>query len=191
MALRRTVGKTLLLQTFHNTGINRYPEIFDFIQRECPTPSRILSFGCASGEELLTLESRFPNADLFGVDLSADILAKAAQLVPSASLARNVSNFSGEFHVVFAMAVLCRWPEPHPDGRLPYEDFESTVRLLADRVAVGGHLVIANASYNAGGILEALHFVPIGRNLPAGFVTMRERDGSDSTEKHCVWVRKE
>lgn len=182
-------GCQLLLQTFHNTGVNRYPEIFDFVQSALPSPERVLSFGCSSGEELLTLKSRFPEAQLFGTELSTEMLQRAVSLVPSARIAHSLDEFSGQFDLIFAMSVLCRWPEPHPQGPLPYSDFEDAVHGLAGRVRAGGYLVIANASYNANPVLEELSFSPAHEDLPTGFVTMRERDGSVSVEKRCVWVK--
>lgn len=40
-------------------------------------PSRILEIGCGTGANLLRLSRRFPNAAITGLDLSADMLARA------------------------------------------------------------------------------------------------------------------
>jgi len=40
-------------------------------------PRRILEIGCGTGKNLAELERRFPAAEIVGVDLSADMLAKA------------------------------------------------------------------------------------------------------------------
>ena len=41
------------------------------------TPSRILEVGCGTGKNLVQLERRFPQAQLWGLDLSGDMLAVA------------------------------------------------------------------------------------------------------------------
>ena len=42
-----------------------------------PTPSRILEIGCGTGKNLLELARAFPEARITGLDLSADMLARA------------------------------------------------------------------------------------------------------------------
>ena len=43
------------------------------------TPKRILEIGCGTGSNLALLAHCFPNAELVGMDLSSDMLAKARQ----------------------------------------------------------------------------------------------------------------
>ena len=47
------------------------------IARLSPPPRRILEIGCGTGSNLLHLRRQFPNAAITGLDLSADMLARA------------------------------------------------------------------------------------------------------------------
>jgi S-adenosylmethionine-diacylgycerolhomoserine-N-methlytransferase len=47
------------------------------IARLSPPPRRILEIGCGTGSNLLHLRRQFPNATITGLDLSADMLARA------------------------------------------------------------------------------------------------------------------
>ncbi|MBY0504087.1 MAG: class I SAM-dependent methyltransferase [Bryobacteraceae bacterium] len=49
-------------------------------------PRRILEIGCGTGTNLLALTRLFPQAEIVGIDLSEDMLAKARRKVPSATL---------------------------------------------------------------------------------------------------------
>jgi len=49
-------------------------------------PARILDFGCGAGRSLPYLEQYFPDAELFGYDLSSDSLDIAAKRTPRARL---------------------------------------------------------------------------------------------------------
>lgn len=48
--------------------------------KENPT---IIEIGCGTGNNLLPLANRYPNAEIYGIDLSSDMLIKAAQKVHS------------------------------------------------------------------------------------------------------------
>ena len=51
------------------------------------TPSRILEVGCGTGKNLVQLGRRFPQAQLWGLDLSGDMLAVAKRKLQNLSLA--------------------------------------------------------------------------------------------------------
>ncbi len=53
---------------------------------ETPSPARILDFGCGAGRSLPYLDKYFPNAEIFGYDLSGDSLNAAALRTPRARL---------------------------------------------------------------------------------------------------------
>ena len=52
------------------TALNRYPEIFAAAAAAAPDARRILSFGCATGEECVTLADYFPAAEIVGAGKS-------------------------------------------------------------------------------------------------------------------------
>jgi hypothetical protein len=53
-----------MFQAASVTRANRYPEIFAFVRSQLGEDfnGRILSFGCSTGEELMTLRAYFPHA---------------------------------------------------------------------------------------------------------------------------------
>ena len=52
-------------------------------------PNRILDFGCGAGRSLPYLAKRFPDAKLFGYDVSPFSLEQAAKSVPGVNLFSN------------------------------------------------------------------------------------------------------
>jgi chemotaxis methyl-accepting protein methylase len=54
--------------------MNRYPEIFTEVKTKYPTPRRILSFGCSTGEECITLHTYFPRSRVIGFDIDNKII---------------------------------------------------------------------------------------------------------------------
>ena len=68
--LKRRQGQGVF-QHWPHTEVDRYPQLFDALAErlsgiEAP---RILSFGCSTGEEVLTLKAHFPGAEVFGCDI--------------------------------------------------------------------------------------------------------------------------
>ncbi len=60
--------------------------IDEIVAQASPAPRRILEIGCGTGRNLRALAERFPEAELHGVDLSADMLDQAGKrLVPYGS----------------------------------------------------------------------------------------------------------
>src|SRR5690348_1435173 len=59
-------------QPFNDTQPDRYPVIFKFVQARlgAETPAAILSFGCATGEEVFSLRRYFPRATIKGIDIN-------------------------------------------------------------------------------------------------------------------------
>jgi SAM-dependent methyltransferase len=119
---------------------------------------RILSFGCSTGKEPLTLaKNYFPKGRIVGVDVSAPALAQARELTakePRISIQNSTPEIltrEGPFDVIFAMSVLCSWPqEPkHEDisGLYPFSRFCENVDTLDSVLKPGGLLVIFNANY--------------------------------------------
>ncbi len=57
----------------------------------------------------------------------------------------------GPFDFIFAMSVLCRWPESEDvediSDLMPFVQFERYVRNLDTHLAVGGRLVLYNTSF--------------------------------------------
>lgn len=177
-------------QTSPDTSEERYPELFDLVAGLMPAASRILSFGCSTGEELSALRRRFPDAELVGAEINLRSRRIAARRVRDDGRAKVVrpGQIEGEFEVILTLAVLQR--EPHKIAEMdvdnltrfyPFARFDETVLNLARRLRRDGLICVANAQYRiedsvAANLLSAvpnapkmdgLIFGPDGRRISA------------------------
>lgn len=160
-AVAKIVRPTNLFQPYTTTGPDRYPMEFGILRAQLggASPS-ILSFGCSSGDELLTLRHYFPTARIHGIDANALAVRTArrriataggsAQItVERASDARAVEPAS--YDVVLALAVFRHGALSESPARcdhlIRFADFERTLAPLADAVRVGGYLVLRHANF--------------------------------------------
>ena len=167
----------------NRTALNRYPEIFAAAAAAAPDARRILSFGCSSGEECVTLADYFPNAEIVGAEINPVILLKAmkrrSKRIRFVYASDRILRRLGGFDAVFCMAVL------RSAGHYPFEIYEERALFLETLVRPGGLLVIHNSPYRFGDTARKWSYetVPvdaprdIGSFLPDG-VTEAEPDGS-------------
>jgi SAM-dependent methyltransferase len=149
-------------QSYTTTGFNRYPEIFQSVatsyHEETGKPPRILSFGCSTGEEVLSLALRyFPKASIIGVDANEKAIKEAKKLHVNAEKIKffvncdDIVSRMGPYDIIFAMSVLCRWPEAkdlHDIGGLyRFEEFQKQIEAFDRSLQSGGLLVVANANF--------------------------------------------
>jgi len=143
-------------QPMSNTRLDRYPEIFATAAEALPDARRILSFGCSSGEECVTLAKYFPRAKIIGTDVNLISLAKAMRYlsrnVRFAYASEKTLRRLGEFDAVFCMAVLRNPRKKLAAGRYPFERFEERAHFLETLVGPGGILVIHNSNYRFGDV---------------------------------------
>lgn len=71
--------KLAVMQPWTTTAEDRYPALFDrlaelMVSVDAP---RVLSFGCAGGEEVRALRQRLPDAVLIGIDVNPRAIARA------------------------------------------------------------------------------------------------------------------
>ena len=106
-----------LHQASGDTAMDRFPEIFsacrDLLRGR--TELNILSFGCSTGEEVLTLRHYFPEASITGADINARSLALCRGLPVDERIHfihsdRNAIERIGPFDAIFCLAVLQRHP---------------------------------------------------------------------------------
>ncbi len=189
------------------TSNNRYPGIFRTVQNRVAgklgqglgeARLKILSFGCSNGSEVSTLRSYFPEAAIYACDINAGALHSAAELlfmdeaVVFLSSPESIAEH-GPFDVVFALSVLCRFPESmnpavtNLQHLYRFKDFESTVELLADNLKQHGRLCLYNTSYNFLQTSVASRFSVVRSSLVAsnGFV-----DRFDSSGHRVTWCEK-
>jgi SAM-dependent methyltransferase len=133
------------------TALNRYPEIFAAAAASTPRAKRVLSFGCSTGEECVTLADYFPTAQIVGTDINPVNLLRARKHQTHRirfvyARDRILSGFGG-FDVVFCMAVLRTSKKGRVYRYYPFDRFVERARFLESLVKPGGLLVIHNASY--------------------------------------------
>jgi SAM-dependent methyltransferase len=132
-------------QLSHATAMDRYPEEYAFakqlyegVRDKKTNHVKILSFGCSTGEEAITLAQRYftkfamgnsTRISIYGVDIDDKTLAQARQLV-AASGTKTASGIDflffnglktpidayGPYDVVFANSVLCVHPIANRDA---------------------------------------------------------------------------
>jgi SAM-dependent methyltransferase len=148
-------------QTTVLTWMDRYPKIFsacrDFFGGDAEI--RILSFGCSSGEEVLTLRRYFPRAFITGADINPRNLAlcrkhEVDDRIVFVSSDRGRIQPHGPFDLILCMAVLQRTPHAVEEQRLtslkaiyPFEKFDRQVSELDSHLKTGGLLVIHHTQY--------------------------------------------
>jgi SAM-dependent methyltransferase len=148
---------------------------------------RILSFGCSTGEEPITLsEKYFVNAEVLGVEISRKILRKgrrkskkmhsSAQLFHTNEIAKQ-----GEFDAVFAMSVFCMWPDTRDQRDISnifsFSKFELGLSKAISHLKIGGYFIIYNSNYLFEDSLFSEDFHAIDAKFPPEFVTKFSPDG--------------
>ena len=146
-------------QLNNSTSSDRYPEIFNSVKaqiNENHKELKILSFGCSTGEECFALRNYFKNAKIIGVDINTANLKKCTaknrdnNTVFFKSSLDNIIN-NGKYDVIFAMSVLCRWPETKDckniERKYPFSKFQEVVCMLNKSLKNRGLLVVFNSNY--------------------------------------------
>jgi SAM-dependent methyltransferase len=145
-----------LHQTTPWTTADRYPELMRLAANLSPNAGRILSFGCSTGEELVTLRRYFPLAEIVGAEINPRSRRIAANRTVGDERVTVLapSKLGGTFDIVFALAVLQR--EPHRIAEMdvaelsshyPFDRFDKAVGELVSRLEPGGFLCVINAHY--------------------------------------------
>jgi SAM-dependent methyltransferase len=167
-----------LFQPYTTTTPDRYPAEFEAVRQALSAPAaRILSFGCSSGEELLSLRRVFGDAAIHGIDinpLAVRTARRRVQGLPGITVAKG-ADAAGEpaasYDVVLALAVfrhgsLKDFP-PRCDHRIRFADFERTVATLSAAVRPGGVLVIRHANFRFTDCAVAAGYEPVLTGLPS------------------------
>jgi SAM-dependent methyltransferase len=161
-----------LFQPYATTSPDRYPEELAAVATALGTDEpAVLSFGCSSGEELLSVRARFPGARIRGIDVNPLAVRTARRKVrgdPGTSVVR-AGDASGEplaaYDVVLALAVFrhadLNAAPPRCDGVIRFADFERTVAGLARCVRPGGLLVLRHANFRFTDCDVAAGFEPV------------------------------
>lgn len=145
----------MIHQLSNVTAYNRYPIIFN----ECSKLSdeknlNILSFGCSTGEEILTLkEIYFPFSEIYGVEINEENI-KACYNKIEKKYIMNYDQFltdDKKFDFIFAMSCLCKWEDTyHTESSqkiYPFQNFEFITKVLDSKLKTNGFIVIYNSNY--------------------------------------------
>ena len=134
-------------QIAHSTKTNRYPQIFTELTEIVDGTPSILSFGCSTGKETNTLANTyFKESKITGYDISKKVIQKNIQNNNNSNITYR-HNFTDltSYDLIFAMSVLCRWPERV--GEYSFETFSKTLEEIDKLLNVNGYLCIYNSKY--------------------------------------------
>lgn len=163
-------------QTTSLTCMNRYPEIFkacrDYFNNK--KELTLLSYGCSTGEEVLTLRQYFPQANIIGADINKHSLARCKKLMVDDKVTFIYSKKSellkyGKYDAIFCMAVLQIKPHFVRSNGItnlkkiyPFEKFEQTVNELDRLINKDGLLVIHFTQYSVADTNIAFAYETVG-----------------------------
>lgn len=162
-------------QTTVLTGMDRYPAVFAICRDYfASTPDlRILSYGCATGEEVLTLRRYFPTALIVGAEINRHSLSVARsrpvddRIVFIESEAALIRPYA-PFDAIFCMAVLQRTPMHVAEAGIrdlkrlyPFEKFEAKVMELDAWLKKDGLLIAHNSQYSLADAAIGSKYTPL------------------------------
>ncbi len=160
-AVARILRPDNLFQPQGTTAYGRYAEELEAAKAALATSTPdILSFGCSSGEELLTLRAIFPTSRIRGLDINPVAVRAARRLVRRAGQDAAITvDRAGDaaaeptdaYDVVVALAVFRHPSLNHApercDGILDFASFERTVTGLSACVRAGGLFMVRHANF--------------------------------------------
>jgi chemotaxis methyl-accepting protein methylase len=187
---REAIGVDYVIQTENNTNYDRYPWAFkvvaqEVVKRRPAGNAKLLSFGCARGEEAFTLAEKYFTHEetILGVDISEEqlVLARSANRIPERvqfeKSSSEVLQAHAPFDAIFCMSVLCVWPKTmNMDDISSVFSFDRFSKLLEDIdqcLEVGGLLVIYNANYcfSETDVYNKYRVIPLEGCVQSGFVS--------------------
>lgn len=150
----QTVSTAQQLQTNNLTFLGRHWTEHCVLRRyfDSDRDLSILSFGCSTGEELLSMKALFPGARLFGCDVDWHNLLKARALLGNDALVFQSSDAAirahGPFDIILCNSVLlasATGPKAPPSGISPAL-WSDVLSLLDSALKPGGVLQIINSN---------------------------------------------
>lgn len=165
-----------LFQDYGTTSLDRYPALFSYVQGALAGTSapRLLSFGCSTGEEVISLRHYFPDAEITGLDIHPGHIALCRQWLgthPDAGLRFAVAgSTAGEgeagYDAIFCLAVLrrgdlARHRGARCDHLIRFRDVEAQLQDFARCLRPGGLLVLRHANFRLRDTQAARWFEPV------------------------------
>ncbi|MEH7180540.1 class I SAM-dependent methyltransferase [Neobacillus vireti] len=160
--LLRLLNSKNVHQTTSLTCINRYPTIFLACQEyfNGKEDLKILSYGCSTGEEVLTLRQFFPNAQIIGTDINKRSLELCKKLPVDDNITfiysspREIEKH-GPYDAIFCMPVLQRNPHEVAAKGISnlkkiysFEKFETQIMALDKLLNQKGLLIVHYTQYS-------------------------------------------
>lgn len=157
----KLTARDQLHQTTTLTWPDRYPGIFAACRAYLGDAAelRILSFGCSTGDEVLTLRRYFPSATITGAEINRRSLRACRRRVVDARIRfihsdRATIERYAPFDAIFCMAVLQRTPRAVEASGItnlsaiyPFERFERQLLDFDGWLEPNGLLVVHHAQY--------------------------------------------
>jgi len=148
-------------QVSGRTQMNRYPAIFEAARDYFGASAsiRILSFGCSTGEEVLTLREYFPAATIIGSEINRELLRicrgrAVDERIEFIGAAKEGIDRRAPFDAIFCNAVLQRDPQRVTRNRVtslrkvyPFEKFDQQIAAFDSWLRPGGMLVVHKTHY--------------------------------------------
>jgi len=189
-----------LHQTTAVTKLNRYPAIFSACQKyfHGREELKILSFGCSTGEEVLTLRKYFPTAIIVGAEINRSLLSTCRRLSVDERIVFIYSDPEeirrhAPFDAVFCMAVLQRTPHCVADQGLtslkdlyPFEKFDQQISELDRLLEPGGLLIVHHTQYLVRDATVADNYEPLASSPQTRTPELKFDRNSRRIEGACV-----
>jgi hypothetical protein len=173
-------------QNHVHTHLFRRTDVLRTAQAQLGVPPdrklKILSFGCSTGEEIVTIRSIFPDADVFGCEIEPvaleEAIATTGHLATIFKSDRAALRDHGPFDLINCAAVLCLNPPTDMQKLFPPEDFDELLTVLDSAVRPGGLIALTNASYRFYNSPLASSYDPVRSDIvfSSGFVNIYAHD---------------
>jgi SAM-dependent methyltransferase len=210
-ALRRRIRGALpgQFQNYSHTLPNRYPWIFEFVRSQIADGprTRLLSFGCSRGDEVLSLRNYFPLANIKGIDVdprNIETCLLRTRAAPNSGMtfetaSGTAAEESESYDAILCLAVLCRGDltasrARRSDPGLRFEEFERVVTDFARCLKPHGLLLLHTTNFRFGDTAASRYFdvaLEAGRHqLAADVLFDRNNRLLDGVRYHHVGFRK-
>lgn len=162
------------------TTVNRYPFVFravtDYLAAH--KAPKILSYGCATGQEAYTLSQYMPGANILGIDVNQWCIKKARKTYATSQItfclpSDNIYLQTHDFDAIFCMAVfqhtVNRKNNLKITSNISFQSFENELIELDKKLKTGGLLVIDHADFLFQDTILAARYKPL--DFPQNLIT--------------------
>lgn len=167
-----------LHQVSNFTQMDRYPVVFNACRMyyiKQPT-LKILSFGCSTGQEVLTLRQYFPEAKIVGVDINSWNIKTCLRRYSDERMSFYHSDdpawqIDNHYDAIFCMAVLQRTENRTLNLQVssqiyPFVRFDNQLNQLDGYLKQGGVMALDETDYRFTDASVAEHYQPLQWDTP-------------------------